>query len=438
MPFQPLLPFGSDAAEPAHSRLVDELARVCREKSLEEKVFIAPSLAIGHQFVEAVARGRTPWAHLRVETVRHLAHSVVGPSLAHEGLMLLSRAQALALVEQACKEALGPDSYFGRIADRPGLHRALQSTLDELRGAGLSAATFPVRAFHDSRKAAELASILSRYEELLASGQFLDRPGILRRALQTVRAADRESGPWYLVPSRLELSSAERELVEKVAGPRWITLPSELLESWRDVARSAHLFRAIGEENEVREVFRRFLSGPTATDDVELLYTDPKTYPALIYELSCQYAVPCTFAGGIAVTFSRPGQAAIGFLAWIGGGFEESELRSMVSAGAVDIPATHSPSEPVPSIEAARVLRAAAIGWGRSRHLTGLDRLIRELGKPDAAGRRASEEDPDAVGKDARRARTLACAQAVRRFLESVLRGIPPTDSGQVELPALA
>jgi ATP-dependent helicase/nuclease subunit B len=436
--FQPLLPFGPDDAQLPRPRLLDELARACRERPLEEKILLAPSLSIGHQLTERLARAGTAWIHLRVETVRNLAHGLVGSSLVEEGLALLSRAQSLALVEQACAQALGPGSYFGRIKDRPGLHRALQSTFDELRAAGISAATLPARAFPDPKKAAELGAILSRYEQALAGGRLVDRAGVLRRAIDRVRETHSAAGPFYLLPSRLELSSAERELVEKIAGERLVLLSAESPEEWGPVARSARLFRATGEENEVREVFRRLLAAGTPWDEAELLYTDPRTYPALVYELAQQYGVACTFSGGIAVDFSRPGQAALGFLEWIGGDFEEERVRTIVAAGAVDLRPIVSEGE-LSSVETARALRAASIGWGRHRHLACLDRLITELARPEDPRRTESPEDPEAAARRAaRRERSLAAARAVRSFVEGALRLIPEMPSGQVELPALA
>ena len=84
----------------------------------------------------------------------------MGRSLAEQGLTLLSRVQSLALVEQACAEALTETSYFGRLRDRPGLHRAVQSTLDELREAGVTADNLPDEAFTHPGKVADVRSIL--------------------------------------------------------------------------------------------------------------------------------------------------------------------------------------------------------------------------------------------------------------------------------------
>src|SRR5205823_11359352 len=112
-----------------------------------------------------------------------LAHAVSGPLIAEEGLTLLSRAQALALIEQACAQELPPGSYFGDLAGRPGLHRAIQSTFDELRSAGISPASLPESAFGDARKVAEMKKVLAAYESALDRGQSAYRADVLLRAV---------------------------------------------------------------------------------------------------------------------------------------------------------------------------------------------------------------------------------------------------------------
>lgn len=87
------------------SHLVSRLAAVCREHLLTEKILVVPSLAIGHQIADAVAQSGTP--------------------------------QALALIERACDQVLDSSSYFAALADRPGLHRAIQTSIDDLRHAGI-------------------------------------------------------------------------------------------------------------------------------------------------------------------------------------------------------------------------------------------------------------------------------------------------------------
>src|SRR6187549_420475 len=101
------------------SDLVSRLADVCKEHLLREKILVVPSLAIGHQIADAVAQSGTPWVNLRVETIRTLTDAITGFSLAKEGITVLSRAQALAIIERVCDRVLGNTSYFANLADRP-------------------------------------------------------------------------------------------------------------------------------------------------------------------------------------------------------------------------------------------------------------------------------------------------------------------------------
>src|SRR5438067_7483710 len=113
------------------SHLISRLAEVCREHLLTEKILVVPSLAIGHQIADAVAQSGTPWVNLRVETIRTLSDAVTGFDLAREGVTVLSRAQALAIIERACERVLDSSSYFAALADRSEEHTSeLQSRFD--------------------------------------------------------------------------------------------------------------------------------------------------------------------------------------------------------------------------------------------------------------------------------------------------------------------
>src|SRR5688500_8167488 len=161
--------------------LIDRLAAICRENLLRAKILLVPSLAIGHQLADAVAHGGTPWVNLRVETTRTIADAIAGFEFAKENITVLSRAQALAMIERACDRVLDSSSYFAALADRPGLHRAIQKSIDDLRHAGV-----PITpgAFENPRKGEDLARILEAYNEELARRKYTDRFGVLARAIQ--------------------------------------------------------------------------------------------------------------------------------------------------------------------------------------------------------------------------------------------------------------
>lgn len=421
--------------------LLQQLAQICRELPLEEKVLVAPSLAIGHQIVERLAREGHPWINLRVATISMLAHGLVGPEIAREGRRLLSRAQTLALIEQACSETLTERSYFGALRDRPGFHRALQKTLEELRAAGISPAALPARVFAEGRKLRELKEILRRYEQSLEEGRCVDRAEVLERALEAVKAGHGTSGgPTYVLPEGAELSAVERKFLETLAAGRLRTLPVDLPSEWVSIAKKTSLLRAIGEENEIREVFRRILHDGIPLDEVEILHTDTATYPALVYELSREHGTPCTFEGGIAVSFTRPGQAALAFLDWIGRGFEAEILRRALASGALTLRRLDQEPEGAPGTRAAaRAFREARIGWGRKRHLPWLDRLIAELERPeDISGSDEQWSEEERAARAEKRARRLAAARGARAFAARALELSAAPDAEFCDLRPLA
>jgi ATP-dependent helicase/nuclease subunit B len=422
---QPLLPFDEAEPRPVTARLIASLASACADEPLAEKVFVAPSLLEGHTIVERLAREGNPWTHLRVETIRTLAAAAAGPGLARDGLRLLSRAQALALVEQACTQALGEGSYFGALRGRTGLHRAMQRTLDELRAAGIAPAGLPAAAFADGRKAAELREVLAGYGEALTAARFVDPLGVLARAAAAEPPAD--SATLYLLPADAELSELERVFLERLAGDRLRRLPVDDPATWTATAAGAELVRAIGEENEVREVFRRCLAGGLRFDEVEILHMDERVYPALVWELSREHGIPCTFAGGVPVTYGRPGQAALAFLAWIAEGFAADRLREAIASGAVSLRHLATAADAPYAGMVARGMRRARIGWGRRRHLPALDRLVRELGGPERPSRRDDPpDDAPPEERSAARGRRLEAARLAHRFISRTLELAPP------------
>ncbi|HEY6099422.1 MAG TPA: PD-(D/E)XK nuclease family protein [Anaeromyxobacter sp.] len=429
----PFLPPSSDDAPPPASerplsRLLEELAAVCAAHPLDEKVLLAPSLLVGHTLVERLARARGPVVHLRVETLRTLAHAVAGPALAREGARLLSRAQALALLEQACGENLTGGTYFGALADRPGFHRAIQSALEELRAAGVSPGSLPEKAFADPRKPRELERVLATYAAALARDRWVDRAELMRRATELARP--RTDGPLYLVPEGLDLSPVERRFAEALAGDRRIVLAGDSAGEWAERARGSRIFRASGEENEIRAVFREVLSKGIPFDEVEVLHTDPATYPALAFELASEHGIPATFSGGIAAPFTLPGQAALAFLRWIELGYEAEALREALAGGILTFP--REMASRAGPLAAAREMRRAGIGWGRERHLSALDRLAAEI----AYRRPRSDEDDDEEARLARRERRLRAVDAARKFAARGLSLAP--DAEEADLAAVA
>lgn len=394
--------------------LVQTLSEACRREVVREKIVVAPSLAIGHQITDAVAQSGTSWVNLRIETPRTIADAVTALALASEGLTVLSRAQALALVERACDVALGPDSYFAAVADRPGVHRAIQRTIDDLRHAGVDLRAVPHSAFEDDRKAADLARVLEVYEKELSEGCYVDRYAVTSRAIEALRSG--ASRPWsadalWFLVEDPELTGAEKELLRLASGDITPLVPPDAVPA--DLA--LELRHADGEENELRATFRTLLASDQPFDSAEIAYSSDDPYLPLAVELSLQYDIPCTFARGVPVHFTRPGQACLGFLRWIGEGWHSRILQRMARAGALrfrdrEAMLTASAFE--------RLLRIAGIGWGRDRHVEQMESII-----ADKLSKLEELEDGD------RRARMMRSVDDARETLAVLTKMLTLTES---------
>jgi RecB family exonuclease len=419
------------------NRLLEGLAALCETHRLEEKILISPSRAIGHQIAEALVRAGHPWVNLRVETVHTLAHGMIRDDLAEAGLGLVSRAQALALIEQICSQTLAANDYFGRLKEQPGFHRALRQTLEDVRNAEVSPAHFRTEPFDDKRKADNLSAIVKAYETALAESQFIDSADVLRRAREKVRKGARPASgeAIYLVPDNLDLSLPARDFLEGAANGRLQVFATDDLSGWKPSKDSVRVFHALGEENEVREVFRRLLGDGIELDRVEILYTDGTTYRPLIYEMSTQYQMPCTYAEGIPVVFSRSGRAALGYLDWLDSGYDANALRQLIGADIVDLRKFAREGETAGAVGAARILRDAGIGWGRDRHLPRLDALI----KAYSECQRASEKEDRDTGSLEFQRRQVTTARMVRSTVQHLLDITPETEAdGKLVLSGLA
>jgi hypothetical protein len=196
------------------NRLTTELAVVCRERLLEEKWLIAPTLRIGHQWLEAVARSGQPAVHVRVKTVKSWALGLAAPEMVTHGVTPL--------------DALGGEIFADRTLDRlpeteiayfasgrgRGLARALSDTGSEVRLCGVAMEGANDGGFEVADKASTLRRLFAAYADDLRTARVIDYSDVLRLAIVRVRAWEQDSGwPLLLVPSDAALRGLERELI---------------------------------------------------------------------------------------------------------------------------------------------------------------------------------------------------------------------------------
>ena len=320
----------------------------------EELLIVGGSLESASSLIRGLAHRGPAMFGWRTTTLPRLASALGGPALAAKGRTvaghLVLEAMCARLVhEHRDDKTLG---RFQKIADRPGLTRALARTLRELRLAGLDAGSV---AAHDR----ELSTLLAAYEHALRTAHLADRASVLRSAAAV--ALEHGEGfagvPLLLLDAPIE-HALEAALLGVLAGraPDLLMLtPSDdtrtiaflqqtLAMATRDsrvpVAPGAlgrlqaRLFdpsvalptetddrvsvvSAPGESRECVEIARRVhreVERGVPFDRIAVLLRSPAQYRAHLDEAFRRAAIPVHFAGGV----SRPDPAGRAFLALLG------------------------------------------------------------------------------------------------------------------------
>ena len=187
------------------------------------------------------------------------------------------------------------------------------------------------------------------------------------------------------------------------------------------------LFHALGESNEVREIFRRIFKEETPLDEVEILVTGVDPYICLIYEISNSLNVNATFAGGLPITYTRPGKALILYLKWQSEDFRASHLRRLFSGGCLDLDKVGLEGEKPSPGRAATIIRDAGIGWGRDRY-SGRFKYLEESYLSKAEERRENGEEEKAGWAD-QSAKKVAW---VDRFTEKIMATVSQTKPEEI------
>ena len=447
--------------------LTTALADVCRERMLAEKWVIAPSLRVGHQWLEAVARGGQAVVNARVKTLTHVALDLAGPAMAREGLSLLGTVGGQVVMGRVWarlrQEREG--GYLLGLEASPGLFQTLLTAVQDIRLAGLDANGLSPRGFEVGAKGEELAAILRAYlDELRAAGR-VDRAQVLRLAAERLRAEPAAVGPnvAVLLPDDAEMTAMVRALLDALPAGRLVSLPVDEPLSPRleqtDLALlrwlpepadapepvgdgTARIVRAVGEANEVRGALRGALAAGVPLDEIELLHTDAETYVPLVYELALRLrtdggaraeGVPVTFAEGIPASYSRPGRALRAWLAWRRDGYPQAPLVRMLQDGLLE--AAGPGADEARFHRLANALRPIPIGFGRDRYLGAIDAQIASLKQQLRGAARGEDQDEEPPSRRQRDwGRRLEDVQELRGLVAGLLEHTPPAEAPQREM----
>ncbi|WP_438034549.1 PD-(D/E)XK nuclease family protein [Sorangium sp. So ce204] len=202
----------------AAARLDRAVGWLRRRRPAERVLLVGASVEGVSELARASIRGRRATFGWHRLTLGRLAAALAMPALAERGLV---PASALA-IEALCARTLdglaqdGLLGRFARVADRPGLPRAVARTLDEARLSGVAP---------DALAPADLDRIAHAFDAALDDAGLADRAIVLRLAAERARAADdgdpRSRHPLLGLPMLLlDLPvrfALERELLEAVA-----------------------------------------------------------------------------------------------------------------------------------------------------------------------------------------------------------------------------
>ncbi|XXT20347.1 PD-(D/E)XK nuclease family protein [Sorangium sp. So ce429] len=202
----------------AAARLDRAVGWLRRRRPAEGVLLVGASVEAVSELARSSLRGRRATFGWHRLTLGRLAAALAMPALAARGLVPASGLAIEALCARAI-DGLAQDGLLGRfarVADRPGLPRAVSRTLDEARLSGVAP---------DALAPADLDRIAHAFEAALDEAGLADRALVLRLAAERARAEDggdpRAKHPLLGLPMLLlDLPvrfALERELLEAVA-----------------------------------------------------------------------------------------------------------------------------------------------------------------------------------------------------------------------------
>jgi RecB family exonuclease len=414
------------------NRLIERLAEVCRQRRLEEKWLLAPSMRIGHQWLACAARAGQPAINVRVKTLKSMVLDLAGPEMAHAGVELASQRAAEILVDRIFRR-LGPERlrYLGQLRASAGLAETIQRSIQALRLTGLEPDQIDPRRFEVATKGREVLLLLREYLAELQTRRWVDYADVLQMAIRRTETSE-TLAPHVLVlcPADLRVSVLEQELLARLPATQLVTLevdePQPLAER---LPIEPSLFHALGEVNEVREVLRRALAEGVPLDEIELLTSDAETYVPLVYETlaalvgddeTADEDLPLTLSEGLPCRYSRPGRLLAAWVAWLREGLVQDRLVKMVREGLLAVPESQGAAS-MPRLAA--VLRGVGIGAGRERYLVVLDRAIAAAKRPRPAS------DDDEASEPQAHTSPLGPLETLRSLVAALLETSPADDA---------
>lgn len=404
-----------------------QLAARCREHVLGKKWLVAPTRRVGYQWLDQVTASGQPVVNVEVKTFRGMVLDFISEDLRQKQLQLQTRLDRVVVLSRIWERLCKTDGYLFSLRPSLSLFQKLHSALNDLRMAGVEWDDLAVHHFENENKGREIAELMRAYLRQLQEHGLIDYAGAVRLAIQK---AERGQLPVseqvvILIPEDLRLKGVEQQLLESIRKHyrklpydtyhrkpvsvsnayadrdllRFLPIPGEAPPPKQD--GSVSLFHAVGETNEIREVFRRCLAQNLPLDQVEIVCTDANTYIPILFEMSQSFqssdgpfkeGLPITFADGVPARYSRPGKALIAWLDWRQNGYLQSALVRMIQDGYLRLEKGENEAQ------AAAWLRSVKIGMRRERYLIKLDEEMQALQEKIQTEKTFDEDGGDEKG----------------------------------------
>ena len=414
-----------------------QLAELCRNYPFDRKIVFVPSRQIGHNLGTALLRAGVSWVNLHLTTPADWAAKLAESKLKAAGWRPLVQGADHFFMLEAIQRMEWPSGHsFDGSYSAMGLAATCLKTARALRMAEIPPETLasadvalPGRSmfidlyttycewledeqlydeatlFAEAQKASSPDSIVGILDETpLSESAYRFITSIGNPLVRIGRSDYGKPGPQHSALVRFQQTSPVGS--GESAGPGGGVQTDGIFASDGDLVQ---IREAVGIENEVRGVLREYVRHGVSLDGIEIVYTSEDPYLPLLVDSLEQLDLPATFAAGIPVTLTRPGQALIGFFRWIAKDFDQDELVRLLRSRLLFLPPANgtarsyavgdgasSSRKMIESTEVARIILEARVGPGRTSWATALGsiraRTEGEISAGISEGRRRHHE----------------------------------------------
>ena len=449
------------------NNLLSNLALVNRDNPFTEKKLVVPDYQSGYQLLEALARNGTDWLNIEPLTPGRLLTDYAEDKLTGHNYRIAEPGELLSITAELLEDMKMKDElqYFSKLEGIEGPAAILHGALMELRMAGVEAGKIDAGQFEDPQKGKEIITLLDRYDKSLESHGLVDQAWLYLKAIERLEQHDNlktvsgAGSVLYLIPEQVGFNFLEYSFIDLLSKGKRLVLQQEPVfglskskppyyfnaenekkafsslsglydqdmlkkQKWESKEESLHIFRAYSSSCEVKEVFRRLKASGKGLDEALITYTNSQTYLPLIYAVAESCGLQVTSGEGFQVLLTRSGKLMAGLLRWLEDNYSALHLYRLLSSGCLQVEQ---------NLKMARLLRRAAVSWGRKNYLTCLQ-VLEDALKKDKKNAEENGKNEKAVFLE----KQLELLCELQELIDSLMAAIPETcDRGQVDFSLL-